>query len=173
MERPGSGSRGRIYAAYLALSYNRYALALVGGAALLAAAAWVHLPWPSVAAVATVLLALPACGFAWTIASRQPRKIAATFEALARLRSGTFRTEELMRFAGDPCSRVVADHILSLAGMPRKERWSTIRALAREHAERGTSLVILDRSAGVLIEIDGKRSITHTLRAESGEMQHG
>ena len=162
----GRGGRIRLW-----LRYNLYMFLLVAGIGLVVGlAALGDVPW-----WLWVPVGLGAVGvgrFAWTIPARHPRKLRATRRAQTRILRGTFRTEQVVKYCGDPCSRLVATEILRRAGVAGPERRRVLRDGARQAQEEARQLVLVDRSRGLLVTVDG--STVHTQRLEtSNEGERG
>ena len=67
-----------------------------------------------------------------------------------------------MPFCGDPCFRVVANEILSRAGLGLTERMRIIRRLAVEKRNQPEYVVLVDRTNGVTVRVDGTQ-VTRTI----------
>ncbi len=147
----------------LFVSYQRYAFLMAGAPTAITAAVIVGWPaaWWLWAPAALITLRL--YGTAWSIAGRWPRKLRATWLAQRRIEAGRFRPDMVARYCGDPCFRVVAREILIRADVPRRERAALLRRYAAEEAERGHTLLLVDRQDGVLFEIDGGNIRRHDL----------
>jgi hypothetical protein len=153
----------------LYLSYQRYAILLLGlGLALLAAPVllgptrwWL---WLLAAAGAA-----PVIGFAVVITGRYPRKLRATLGQYRRIADGSFDPDRLERYTSDPCSRVVAHEVLRSAGHGWSARRARVRQLARRYREHGEGLVLIDRTNGIVYHYDGVTTSRTTLTpAEQG-----
>ncbi len=136
-------------------SYQRYAVLMA--VAPTAAVAALAVAWPGAWWLwgPAALGALKMYGFAADIYGRWPRKVRATLLADRRIAAGRFRPEMVQRYCGDPCFRVVAREILRRAGLPPAERRALMTRFTEAEAERGRTLVLINRHDGVLFEMDG------------------
>ena len=134
------------------LSYQRYALLLIGAPALAVAAlaAWTS-PWWWVPAG---LVAQWPVRFGVAVFARWPRKLRATRLATARIRAGRFSPRSIRGHCGDPCFRVVAHEILRRAGLPRAERRRIVSQYREELRRDRSTLVIVDHLAGTVTTIE-------------------
>ena len=145
------------------LSYQRYSFVLVGSALLLPVGLFWLLPnywflW----GIPAVLVASKLVFYAVMVYRRWPRKLRATMVATRRIASGGFEPDSVMPFCGDPCFRVVANEILSRAGLGLTERMRIIRRLAVEKRNQPEYVVLVDRTNGVTVRVDGTQ-VTRTI----------
>lgn len=150
-------------------SYQRYAVLMAGAPTAVVAALGVAWPGAWWLWGPAALGALKMYGFAAEIYGRWPRKVRATMLADRRIAAGRFRPEMVQRYCGDPCFRVVAREILRRAGVPRAERRALMARYAEAEAERGRTLVLINRHDGVLFQMDGhsvrRQDLARTSRA--------
>lgn len=144
---------GKVARARLWLSYQRYALLLLGGPALAVALAAAYAPW-WVALLAGVVGIVPA-RFGLYVAGRWPRKLRATRVALARIDAGSFAPESVRGHCGDPCFRVVAREVLARAGVPRPERAALVHRFADEVRRERSVVVLFDHVRGTATILGG------------------
>jgi len=145
LPRLSAARRARLW-----LSYQRYALVTLAGAAATVAAAVVALPWwlwLPLAAVSAVPVR-----FAAHVLASWPRKLRATRIAEHRIRAGRFAPVQVQSFCGDPCFRVVAAEILARAGIGDDERRGLIAAYRRD-AEKRDVLLLVDHTTGLVVTV--------------------
>lgn len=135
------------------LRYQRYAFLLLGVPTALVVLAALTLPWW--AALLVGVAGLAPVRFGVEVWSRWPRKLRATRVALARIESGSFHHASIKRHCGDPCFRLVADEILTRAGLPRSERKLVISGYAELLRKEDSMLVLVDHVRGTVITFGG------------------
>jgi len=130
------------------LSYQRYALLLVGAPAACVALAVTRLPWWAAGLIAVAGLA-PA-RFGVTVLARWPRKLRATRVGLARIAAGTFTPASIRSYCGDPCFRVVARELLAASGVPGAERRAIVHRFTGELRAEGSVAMLVDHVRGTV-----------------------
>ncbi len=145
LQLPGLGTAETVW---LWLSFQRYALllSLLALAPLVGLTALGVLAWWAWALAA--LLALRLAAYAYAIGRRGRAKLHALRVALHRIERGTFSPDRVRRHCADPCFRVVARESLRRAGIPAAERRRLVRVYARELADEGSALVVIDHRRG-------------------------
>lgn len=149
------GLRRALEWARLWLSYQRYAIALVG--VPLAGALVVAWMWPSAWWIwgGLTLASVPSTRWALEIGRRWPRKVRATWLADRRIAAGRFRPVMVRRWCGDPCSRVVAREILRRAGVAGVAGRRQVAAYGRLEAARTRALVLGNAAVTYVVDGDG------------------
>jgi hypothetical protein len=135
------------------LRYQRYAFVLVAVPTALVTVAAIALPWW--AAILLGLFAIAPVRFGVEVWFRYPRKIRATRVALARIRAGSFHHASIKSHCGDPCYRLVADEVLTRAGMSRTERRLVITGYREQLKQEDSMLVLVDHVRGTVITFGG------------------
>ncbi len=154
---------GRFEVMCLWLSYQRYSFVLAGSAVLLPVGLMWLLPgywflW----GLPALLVSSKFVFYAVMVYRRWPRKLRATMVATRRIASGGFEPDSVLPFCGDPCFRLVASEILRRAGLGLAERVRIIRRLAVEKRNQPEYVVLVDRTNGVTVRVEGTQ-ITRTI----------
>jgi hypothetical protein len=144
---------GALATARLWLSYQRYAVALVGVPVAAFALAAASARWWAAAVVA--LAAVVPVRFGIEVLGRWPRKLRATRIAIARIQAGTFAPASVRGYCDDPCFRVVAREILARAGMSRGERRALVRDFSDQRRREGSVAIIIDHVRGTITTVGG------------------
>lgn len=157
LQLPGLGT---VETVRLWLSFQRYALllTLLALAPLLGLTTFGVVAWWAWALAALVSIRLAA--YAYAIGRRGPAKIHAYRVALHRIERGSFSPERVRRHCADPCFRVVAHRSLRRAGVPADERRRLVRTYARELADEGSALVVIDHRRGEVRQTVGGQMTT-------------
>lgn len=135
------------------LSYQRYALLLSTGCATMIGAtallgtAWT---WGWAGLVVVGPLSLRVGHFAVEVFRAHPRKLRATWAHQRRIDSQRFSPTALRAYCGDPCWRLVADEILTRAGLPADQRRDLIRTFADEIERDAHATVFVDHVNGTV-----------------------
>lgn len=128
------------------LSYQRYSLILFAWifawSAVVTYTAYTFSGWLMIAA----LPALWVARFAIDIGLQYPRKRKLTQQAQAAIEDNTFHPDSLRNYCADPCYRVVANHILTLARYSPPERRAIITAHRNALQQARESVVVIDYS---------------------------
>jgi hypothetical protein len=153
-ERPSPFSRRE--RARLWLSYQRYAMlgaggvtAMLGGVAALGMA-WT---WGWAALIVAGPLSLSLGRFSVEVLRAHPRKLRATWAHQRRIDGQRFSPAAIKTYCGDPCWRVVADEVLTRAGIPAGSRRELIRQFRAELDDENNSTVIVDHTTGTIRRI--------------------
>lgn len=156
----GTGTRIRLW-----LIFNLYLFVAAGLALALGGLAFFVPGW---LAVPMGLGVLPLGQLAWSIGAKHHKKLRAVGRAMTRIEHGTFEPGQVVRYCGDPCSRLVAHEILRRAGYGRAERRRIVQEGTTANREADRQLVLVDRARGVLVEVNGARVETHQLEGWEG-----
>lgn len=150
MKRVGFDRHERVR---LWLSYQRYALLLssvslgmIAGVIALGSA-WT---WGWTALVIVVPLTINFGRFSVEVFGSHPRKLRATWAHQRRIDSQRFAPTAVRSYCGDPCWRVVADEVLTRAGLPATERRALIREFRREVEDDAHATVVVDYRTGAV-----------------------
>jgi hypothetical protein len=151
------------------LSYNRYALLILVLSLAIPAVLFVFLRWYFW--VPATLVALRALYWAWHIARQYPKKLHITKKMLWAQQNRTFRNEDIVKYCGDPCYRVVAHQVLARTGVPAPERRRLVSEYVDQAHDLAHALVFVDREKGRVVTIINGVKTEQTLTPQ--EMTNG
>ncbi|MBU1244746.1 hypothetical protein KJ612_16230, partial [Myxococcota bacterium] len=151
------------------LSYNRYALLILLLSLAVPTVLFLFFRWYFW--VPATLVALRALYWAWHIARQYPKKLHITKKMALAQQNRTFQNEDIVKYCGDPCYRVVAHQVLAQARVPAGERRRLVREYVEQAHDLAHALVFVDREKGRVVTIINGVKTEQTLTPQ--EMTNG